>query len=138
MKSKKKQITLQDLANKIDGLATKDDLKAFVEKDDIKGLASKADLKPLATKTGLTEGLESLARMVSNGFENTATKDDISKLDRRMGTMESKMGTLESKMENLESGQENIELRLISLAPNFEVKDLKKRVDKIEEKIGIK
>lgn len=63
------------------------------------------------------EDNESLARMVANGFEHTATKDDIAKLDQ---------------------GQENIQLRVDSLAPQFEVKGLERRVKRLEDRAGIR
>jgi hypothetical protein len=60
---------------------------------------------------------ESLARLVANGFEHTSTKDDIAKL---------------------EQGQENIQLRVDSLAPQFEVKGLERRVKRLEDRAGIR
>src|SRR5438046_2037109 len=67
------------------------------------------------------ENRESLARMIANGFEDVmqkmATKDDTAKL---------------------EQGQENIQLRVDSLAPNFEVKGLERRVKRLEDKAGIR
>jgi chaperonin cofactor prefoldin len=64
---------------------------------------------------------EELARMIAVGFENTATKTEL----------------LEVKQE-LQEDLERIELRMNHLAPNFEVKDLKKRVGVLERKVGIK
>lgn len=63
------------------------------------------------------EDNESLARMVANGFEHTATKDDITRL---------------------EQSQENIQLRVDSLAPQFEVKALERRVKRLEDRAGIR
>lgn len=63
------------------------------------------------------EDNESLARMVANGFEHTATKEDIARL---------------------EQGQENIQFRVDSLAPYFEVKHLERRVKRLEDRAGIR
>jgi hypothetical protein len=70
------------------------------------------------------ENRESLARMISNGFEHTATKEDIAKLEKGQAT--------------LEQGQENIQLRVDSLAPYFEVKHLERRVKRLEDRAGIR
>jgi hypothetical protein len=70
------------------------------------------------------EDNESLARMVANGFEHTATKEDIARLEKGQAT--------------LEQGQENIQLRVDSLAPYFEVKHLERRVKRLEDRAGIR
>ena len=70
------------------------------------------------------EDNESLARMVANGFEYTATKSDITKLKKGQAI--------------LEQGLENILLRVDSLAPTFEVKALERRVKRLEHRSGIK
>lgn len=51
--------------------------------------------------------LENLARMVAEGFEHTATKDDVVHLEERMS--------------RLETGQEDIKLRLDNVAYRFEL-----------------
>lgn len=65
--------------------------------------------------------VESLAQMTAHGFEDVmdriATKDDIARL---------------------EQGQENIQLRVDSLAPQFEVKGLERRVKRLEDRAGIR
>ncbi len=58
---------------------------------------------------------EDLARIVKNGF------DDVYK-----------------KLRGLEQGQEDIKLRLDNVAYRFEVQELKKRVEKLELKLGLK
>jgi hypothetical protein len=67
------------------------------------------------------EDNESLARMVANGFEDVrekmATKEDLARL---------------------ELGQENIQLRVDVLAPQFEVRQLERRVKRLEDKAGIR
>lgn len=68
------------------------------------------------------EDNESLARMVANGFEHTA-KDILG---------------LKDSMITLENGQEDIKLRVDSLAPHFEVKQLERRVKRLEDRAGIR
>jgi hypothetical protein len=70
------------------------------------------------------ENRESLARMIANGFEHTATKEDIARLEKGQTS--------------LEQGQENIQLRVESLAPYFEVKHLERRVKRLEDRAGIR
>lgn len=88
--------------------------------------------------------LESLARMVANGFANTATKVDIQRLDVRMDAMDARIDTMTlqinvmtSQLGFLESGQEDIKLHLDNVAYKFEVKELDRRVKTLEKKIGI-
>ncbi len=70
------------------------------------------------------ENREELARIISNGFEHTATKEDIARLEKGQVT--------------LEQGQENIQLRVDSFAPYFEVKHLERRVKRLEDRAGIR
>lgn len=65
--------------------------------------------------------LEDLAAMTAAGFENNATKMDLMQL----------------RLNKLDQGQEDIKLRLDNVAYRFEVKDLEKRVEKLESKTGI-
>ena len=60
---------------------------------------------------------ESLARMIADGFEHTATKDDIVTLQNDVSDMK---------------------LRVDSLAPYFEVKHLERRVKRLEDRAGIR
>ena len=102
MSKQTKKITLDGLADKVDKLASAME-SGFKRMD--KGFK---DSK---------EDNESLARMVANGFEHTATKDDIARL---------------------EQSQENLQLRVDSLAPYFEVKHLERRVKRLEDRAGIR
>jgi len=68
--------------------------------------------------------IESLARMTAKSFENTPTKDDF--ID------------LKSDVQTLKSDVSGIKLRLNNLAPKFEVKELEKRVVRLEQKAGIR
>lgn len=81
--------------------------------------------------------LNDLARMIANGFADTATKADIHGLSIRVDGVESRLDGVESRLGSLEAGQEEIKLRLDSLAYKFEVKELTRRVENIEKKVGI-
>ncbi len=81
--------------------------------------------------------LDDLARMIANGFADTANKADIANLNERINVIESRLGGVEGRLGVLEAGQEEIKLRLDSLAYKFEVKELTRRVDFLEQKLGI-
>ncbi len=73
--------------------------------------------------------LDHLAGMVAEGFENVdksivATRQDIHNLDKRIAI--------------LEGGQEQIRTRLDNVAYRFELIELRKRVQHLEQKAGIK
>jgi hypothetical protein len=68
------------------------------------------------TLDALAASIEELAIITAKGFENSATKKDVI---------------------SLEQGQEDIKLKLDNVAYRFEVKDLEKRVDRLESKAGI-
>lgn|GEM_PF-3566644 len=74
------------------------------------------------------EDNESLARMVADGFEHTA-KDILS--------LTTEVSVLKDGVVTLEQGQENIIARLDNLAPQFEVKQLERRVKRLEDRAGI-
>jgi predicted nuclease with TOPRIM domain len=66
--------------------------------------------------------LEVLATMVATGFENT----------------DGNFSNLNDKTETLQSEVSDIKLRLDNLTPKFEVRDLEKRVTRLEHKTGIR
>ncbi|MDP2933988.1 MAG: hypothetical protein Q8N81_07745 [bacterium] len=68
--------------------------------------------------------IDDLAILVAKGFESTATKDDIARLDRRMDT--------------LEHGQEDIKLKLDNVAYRFELVELQRRVALLEKRNGLR
>jgi uncharacterized protein YoxC len=73
--------------------------------------------------------IESLAQMTARGFENTA-KD--------IGGVKADVADLKSDVQILQTDVSDIKLRLDNLAPKFEVRDLEKRVERLEEKAGIR
>ncbi len=52
--------------------------------------------------------IDDLALMVAKGFENTASKDGLQKIEQRMEGLEGRMGKLENKMGRLESEMEGL------------------------------
>jgi predicted nuclease with TOPRIM domain len=66
--------------------------------------------------------LEVLATIVATGFENT----------------DGNFSNLNDKTETLQSEVSDIKLRLDNLTPKFEVRDLEKRVTRLEHKTGIR
>lgn len=78
---------------------------------------------------------EQLARMVSGGFNDVM--DRFGKVDNRLDGIDNRLDGIDNRLEVLEQGQENIELRLVSLSPKFEVKELQKQMEKVEKRVGI-
>lgn len=75
--------------------------------------------------------LDDLAAMVADGFSNVPNKQDFAGL-------KSDVQVLKSDVQVLQSDVSDIKLRLDYLAPKFEVRDLEKRVVRLEEKAGIR
>ncbi len=77
---------------------------------------------------------EELARMIAKGFNSVeirmATKEDLKNLATK--------DDLKREATEIRQDLENLELRIGSLAYAFDVKDLKKRMDVVERKIGVK
>jgi hypothetical protein len=73
---------------------------------------------------------EELARMMSKGFEDMSTKDDL----RIMATKEDLTREILSVRHDLEE----IKIKFDHVAHKFEVKDLEKRVSILENKIRAK
>ncbi len=65
--------------------------------------------------------IENLALMTARGFEELGKKID----------------SLTFKVSGLEQSQEEVKSRLDQMAPEFEVKSLRKRVTKIEQHLGL-
>ncbi len=81
------------------------------------------------TLNTLSESIEELAQMTAKGFENTAK--DVS-------GVKAGVAGLKSDVQILQTDVSDIKLRLDNLAPKFEVRDLEKRVSRLEEKTGIR
>jgi len=142
MLKKVKKATLNTLATTVGGISgTVNSLSTTVNT-----LSGKLDKLSSAMEAGFKrmdkgfkeakENNESLARMVAGGFEHVNT--DIFKLKEGQAKLEQGYAKLEQGQIRLEQGQENIQLRLDYLAPQFEVKQLTRRVKRLEDKIGIR
>jgi len=79
---------------------------------------------------------EGLARMIKKGFDHNDKGFD--KIEGRVGKVEGRLDRIEVRLDNLDQGQEEIKLRLDNVAYRFEVEDLKKRVKKLELKVGVR
>ena len=77
--------------------------------------------------------IEKLAGMIGNGFEDVCGRIDNVKKD-----VNTRLDKMDIRLDNLEQGQEEIKVRLDNVAYRFEVEDLKKRVKKIELKVGVR
>jgi hypothetical protein len=116
MSKQNKKITLDGLSDKVDKLAS-------VMEAGFKRVEGRMDKGFKDAK----ENNEFLARMTAKGFEDVAKSfEDV---NARMATKDDLL--------KLEQGQENIQLRLDSMAPYFEVKQLEHRVKRLEERAGI-
>ena len=81
-KELKNVVTKKDLDRKLEGFATKDDIKNFATKDDLKAFATKEDLKAFEDR-------------IDNKF---ATKEDLLSLEQRMDTKFATKDDLETKL----------------------------------------
>lgn len=74
-------------------------LKTLLTKQDAKNFATKTDLKPLVTKQDLEDGVEKLARMVNDGFEDMRSRLDVTgRVDKLEQTIERKFAKLEDAL----------------------------------------
>lgn len=111
-----KEITIKDLSEKVDKVT---DTVDKLSRNMAAGFA-RADAN-----------LEKLAVMVARGFADTARKADISNLETRLGQ---RIDLLEPK---IETEVNRLDIRLDQMAPNFDLKDIKKRVTKIEKHLKL-
>lgn len=58
--------------------------------------------------------LEDLAVMVARGFEKTASKEDLKRLENRVGGLENRVGGLENKVGGLEKRVSRIEKTMVT------------------------
>ena len=79
---------------------------------------------------------EDLARMIKKGFDHNDKR--FEGIGKRFNAVDKRFDKIESKLDNLEQGQEEIKLRLDNVAYRFEMEDIKKRVKKIEFKLGMR
>ena len=75
--------------------------------------------------------LDDLAAMVSSGFIEVGER--IGKVEEAVGIIKQDVGTLKSDVNILKQGQEEILLRLTNVAYRFELVDLQRRAQKVED-----
>ena len=73
--------------------------------------------------------LENLAGMIKRGFDGVDKKFDENTKQHQQ---------IFDRLDNLEQGQEEIKLKLDEVAYRFEVRELDRRLKKVEIKLGIK
>jgi len=73
--------------------------------------------------------LENLAGMIKKGFDG---------VDRKFDENTKQHQQIFDRLDNLEQGQEEIKLKLDEVAYRFEVRELDRRLKKVEIKLGIK
>lgn len=117
MQKNVKKMTLNNVATKVDKLSGQvGKLETKTDKLESTVITLTSTVNKLATKTDKLETtVDRLAIMVAEGFSE-----------------------LKINISALQYGQEEIITRLDNTAYRFEVKDLAKRVDRLEEKAGIK
>ena len=104
---------LSGLSSRMDGLATKKDLEEAI--------------KPLATKADLREGIDELARMVAEGFADTARKQALEDAQSEMQRgFENTLKTLDRIFIQIDK---NAEMRV---RQEQEILQLRTRVESIE------
>ncbi len=113
----------------------------------IEGLATKAELKRLATKADLERSVEKLAVITARGFENTVSKtvftefkDDMTEFAKKTGVT---LFNLDSHARTTNERLDAIEKILgplvqVSSVMQKEIRDLNLRVTKLEHHAGMK
>ena len=79
--------------------------------------------------------LDELAIMIGKGFNEAKGERNEAKGERN--EIKTEIGILGTKQIKLEENQEEIKLKLDRVAYTFEVRDLEKRVNAIEEKLRL-
>ncbi len=80
--------------------------------------------------------MEDLARMMQKEF--LSIKGEFGKVHKRFDKMDSRFDNFEKEIKRLRQDFEDLKLRQDQAAYGFEIKDIEKRLQKIELKIGIK
>jgi uncharacterized phage infection (PIP) family protein YhgE len=118
MSKKTTKVTLESLAASMEAGFKRIDGRI----DGVDTKVGALDTKMTAGFKKVGEDIESLAQITSKGFEDV------------MG----RIGKLDEGQSRLEQGQDNIQLRVDSLAPQFEVRELTRRVKRLEDRAGIR
>ena len=78
--------------------------------------------------------IEALRRLQYRGYDSAG----LAVLSGPTLAVRKKVGKLDEGQSRLDQGQENIQLRVDSLAPQFEVRELTRRVKRLEDRVGIR
>ncbi|MDP3724358.1 MAG: hypothetical protein Q8R11_01860 [bacterium] len=95
--------------------------------------------------------LDDLALMIKQGFDGVGEdmgamkkelQDEVGTLRGEVGTLRGEMGTLRGEVGTLkkvmDNGFEKVNLRLDNVAHRFELVELEKRVDVLEDRAGVR
>ena len=121
MKNKRSKTENQNLSKKLDSLTVKVD-KLAVAMEQGFSFTTGGFKRMEEGFLEAQENTDALARMVSEGFDRT----------------DKEFQSIRTELSILEQGQENILLRIDNLTPQFETRQLEKRVKRLEDKAGIK
>lgn len=82
--------------------------------------------------------LDDLAGMINKGFESVRSEmnEGFNKVDERFEKVDKRFEALEKRMGNVEEDVKDIKLHLNTETYKFDIKDLDKRVTKLEEKMA--
>ena len=89
-------------------------------------------MRKIETKNKMT--IEGLAVMVKNGFDNTATKDELGALRGDVEILKDDVKSLKSGLGRVESRLSRVESEVDALG-DVTLTDIKKRVTKLEDKV---
>ncbi|HEY4506371.1 MAG TPA: hypothetical protein VJJ24_02920 [Candidatus Paceibacterota bacterium] len=83
----------------------------------------------------LNKAVEDLAAMTANGFANTATKNDLVKVEKRLDKLENEASHTNARLGRIETEVEQINRKMFT---KDEFDDLSARVKYLEIKAGVK
>lgn len=85
--------------------------------------------------------IEALAEMVKRGFDATATKDDIRRLETRLDGVDGRLDRLDTRVDHMDARLGRIEADIHDLRDEIvyrhEFEDILDRVKYLEKKLGI-
>jgi len=79
--------------------------------------------------------IDDLAVMINRGFEAVDKRFD--ELDERFKAVDSRLDAVEKRLGLVETGQEDVKLRISEVAYRFELNQLEKRMEVLEQKVGV-
>ena len=86
-------------------------------------------------KSFIEGSADNLARIVAKGFEQTATKNDIARLEAKIAKVELEVVEIKERVVYIERDTAEIRKGLIS---RMELEDILVRISLVERKLGIK